>query len=52
MKTRELLKKITTGLLIVHFEEDTKTDAELELLLERLKHLWLQERPKTLHTLN
>lgn len=52
MNTRELLKKITSGLLIVHFEEDIKTDAELELLLERVKFLWLQERPQTLHTLN
>lgn len=52
MNVRELLKKITSGLLIVHFEEDTKSDAELELLLERVKYLWLVERPVTLHTLN
>ncbi|KKK80433.1 hypothetical protein LCGC14_2823570 [marine sediment metagenome] len=52
MTVHELLKKITSGILIVHFEEDSKTDAELELLLQRVLKLWLVERPIALHTLN
>ena len=52
MNVHELLVKISDCLLIVSIEGQTKTDAELEPILERVKFLWIRERPLILQNQN
>ena len=52
MDVHTLLNKIGTTLLIVQLEEHCQTDEQLEAMLERVKFLWLAERPLKLHTDN